>query len=130
MLLAFLLGDKLMLDAVRAFPAPILGALLAVAGVELAAAGAAADGAAAPCVVAAAATVALRNTGLGAACGLAVAAAEKLAERLERRRAGAADGEHEASPAVDDETKEEPALGDELEEGGRARPEGKRAICT
>lgn len=121
MLLALLLGDKLMLDAVRAFPAPVLGALLAVAGVELAAAGAAADGAAAPCLVAAAATVALRNTGLGAACGLAVAAAEKLAERLERRRAG--DDEQEAPPAADAETKEEPASGDE--EAGRAKPEGK-----
>ena len=68
----------------------------------------------------AAATVALRNTGLGAACGLAVAAAEKLAERLERRRAG--DGE-QAPPAADAETKEEPASGDE--EAGRAKPEGK-----
>ena len=67
----------------------------------------------------AAATVALRNTGLGAACGLAVAAAEKLAERLERRRAG--DGQ-QAPPAADAETKEEPALD---EEGGRAKPEGK-----
>ena len=74
-----------------------------------------------PCLVAAAATVALRNTGLGAACGLAVAAAEKLAERLERRRAG--DDEQEAPPAADAETKEEPASGDE--EAGRAKPEGK-----
>ena len=64
---------------------------------------------------------ALRNTGLGAACGLAVAAAEKLAERLERRRAG--DDEQEAPPAADAETKEEPASGDE--EAGRAKPEGK-----
>ena len=73
------------------------------------------------CHVAAAATVALRNTGLGAACGLAVAAAEKLAERLERRRAG--DDEQEAPPAADAETKEEPASGDE--EAGRATTVGK-----
>ena len=83
---ALVLGDALALRAVRAFPLSVLGALLAVAGLVLAAAGAGADGAAPACLATAAATVALRNTGLGAACGLAVAAAEALSDRCAARR--------------------------------------------
>jgi len=103
--LALALGDALALRAVRAFPLSVLGALLAVAGVELAKAGAGADGAAPACIAAAAATVTMRNTGLGALVGLAVAWAEEFSDWC------AARGELDSSEASEEETKEEACSG-------------------
>ncbi|KAH8075408.1 xanthine uracil vitamin C permease [Aureococcus anophagefferens] len=71
-----------LLRAIRAFPTSALGALLVVAGAQLASTGVL-DGAETPCLAAAAATVAFSNTGLGAAVGIATALAERLAERTE-----------------------------------------------
>ena len=79
---ALVLGDRLLLRAIRSFPTSALGALLVVAGAQLASTGVL-DGAETPCLAAAAATVAFSNTGLGAAVGMAVALAERLAERTE-----------------------------------------------
>ena len=75
--LALVLGDRLFLAAIKAFPTSVLGALLVVAGAQLAAAGVV-DGAESACLAAASATLAFENTGIGAAVGMAVAAAEKL----------------------------------------------------
>ncbi|KAH8063901.1 xanthine uracil vitamin C permease [Aureococcus anophagefferens] len=102
---ALVLGDRLLFRAIRAFPTSALGALLVVAGAQLASTGVL-DGAETPCLAAAAATVAFSNTGLGAAVGMAVALAERLAGRTE-------DASPPASSSKDDGAESKSAPGED-----------------
>ncbi|KAJ8610872.1 hypothetical protein CTAYLR_009137 [Chrysophaeum taylorii] len=80
------LGETNLRNAIAAFPRSLLGALLALAGAELARAGAKADGAETATLATAGVTIGLSNTGAGAAVGLLVAYSELLCEKLKARR--------------------------------------------
>lgn len=80
--LVLVLGERNINTAISAFPRSLLGALLALAGAELARTGAKVDGGQTSAIVTAGVTVALSNTGIGAAAGLLAAYAEILSARL------------------------------------------------
>ncbi|KAJ1454859.1 hypothetical protein M885DRAFT_521136 [Pelagophyceae sp. CCMP2097] len=106
---AVLLGDALINSALAAFPKCILGVLLGLAGLELARAGVksgGADAACAPALATTIVTIALANTGLGAAAGVATALAEKVGDFLFTTNVPAAAADHDRGPQDDDDEAE------------------------
>mmetsp|Transcript_14651 Transcript_14651/g.17774 ORF Transcript_14651/g.17774 Transcript_14651/m.17774 type:complete len:419 (+) Transcript_14651:3-1259(+) len=81
--LVLIFGDKNIEAAIASFPSAILGALLAIVGLELARTGARPHGNSIPALATAAATIS-QGTGIGAAIGLVFAYTERAAVHINR----------------------------------------------